>query len=120
MARSISIVPSVSLILVLQLASLAQPSAPSGTQSRGELVSYNEKTKTFSPYLSGISAAQVEVSPNGEWVAYVSYPDAVLWRSKIDGTQRQALTKKPMNPALPRWSPDSQHIAFMATAAPDQ
>jgi len=33
---------------------------------------------------------------DGQWVAYASYPEGSLWRSKVDGTERLQLTFPPM------------------------
>jgi Tol biopolymer transport system component len=48
-------------------------------------------------------------------VAYVSYPEGSLWRSKADGSERLQLTFPPMKAFLPRWSPDQKQIVFSAT-----
>jgi eukaryotic-like serine/threonine-protein kinase len=82
-----------------------------GTQPRAELVRY-EKSGEFVPFLSGISATDVDYSRDGRWIAYVSYPDYTLWRSKADGSERLQLTYPPMLAALPHWSPDGQQLAF--------
>ena len=55
----------------------------------------------------------VVFSKDGNWVAYVTFPDGDLWRSKIDGTQKVQLTFSPMEVHAPRWSPDGKQIAFM-------
>jgi len=83
-----------------------------GTEPRAELVRYDGKSGEFVPYLGGISAGDVEVSRDGQWVTYVSYSDFSLWRSKVDGSDRLQLTQPPMYAALAHWSPDGQQIAF--------
>jgi eukaryotic-like serine/threonine-protein kinase len=83
-----------------------------GEQRRGELVRYDPKAHQFLPFLSGISADRLGFSPDGDSVAYVSYPDGALWRSKTDGTHKQQLTFPPFVLNLPRWSPDGNNIAF--------
>jgi WD40 repeat protein len=85
-----------------------------GVLPRGELVPYDSKSRQFVPYLSGISAEGVDFSRNGEWMAYVTFPEGTLWRSKVDGSQRLQLSFRPMFAALPRWSPDGKWIAFVA------
>jgi eukaryotic-like serine/threonine-protein kinase len=83
-----------------------------GEQPRGELMKYDSRLKQFVRFLGGISAGELDYSPDGVWVTYVSYPDLVLWRSRVDGTERLQLTFPPMRAALPRWSPNGNEIAF--------
>ena len=85
-----------------------------GSQPRGELERFNQKTQQFEPYMSGISAEGLDFSRDGQWVTYTSYPEGSLWRSKADGSQRLQLTFPPMQALLPRWSPDEKQIAFTA------
>ena len=83
-----------------------------GSQPRGELARFNQKSQQFEPYLSGISADSVDFSRDGQWVAYVTYPEGDLWRSKADGSERLQLTFAHMQVLLARWSPDQKQIVF--------
>jgi Tol biopolymer transport system component/DNA-binding winged helix-turn-helix (wHTH) protein len=85
-----------------------------GSFHRAELVRYDSRSGQFVPYLAGISAEGVEFSRDGQWVAYISFPEGTLWRSKVDGTERLQLTFLPMRASSPRWSPDNTQIAFDA------
>jgi Tol biopolymer transport system component len=81
-----------------------------GYDQRGELMRFDMKSRQFTPFLGGISAEFASFSPDGQWVAYVLYPEGTLWRSKLDGTERLQLTKEPTEAGLPRWSPDGKKI----------
>ncbi len=83
-----------------------------GTKQRGELVRYDMKSKQFVPFLGGISATDPTFSRDGRWVAYASYPDHTLWRSRSDGTERLQLTFPPMDVRFPFISPDGTKVAF--------
>ena len=83
-----------------------------GRSYRGELQRGESKSGSFAPFLSGISAEDVVFSKDGQWLAYVSYPEGILWRSKPDGTQKIQLSSAPLFAALPRWSPDGKQIVF--------
>lgn len=85
-----------------------------GEQPRAELVRYDAKSRQFVPYLGGISAVGVSFSRDGRWVAYTSYPEGELWRSRIDGTEKLQLSKAPLYAAQPSWSPDGRQIAFFS------
>ena len=90
-----------------------------GRTFHGQLMRYDLKSGQFSPFLGGISADMVAFSKDGQWVAYVSYPDGTLWRSKLDGSERLKLTFGPGYAAVPRWSPDGKQILYgsLTTAA---
>ena len=84
-----------------------------GVQPRAELVRYDAKSGQFLPYLEGASISDVSFSRDGQWLAYVTYPDNILWRSRVDGTQKLQLTSTvPEFANMPRWSPDGKQIVF--------
>jgi len=83
-----------------------------GSQRRSELVRYDAGARQFVPFLGGVSALAPTFSQDGEWVAYVSYPDLTLWRSHTDGTERLQLTFPPMVVRYPQLSPDGSRISF--------
>jgi DNA-binding winged helix-turn-helix (wHTH) protein/Tol biopolymer transport system component len=85
-----------------------------GDLVRGEIMRYEAKSQEWVPYLSGRSIVSLNFSRAGEWVAYTTYPEAALWRSRIDGSQQQQLTFAPMEVDWPSWSPDGKRIVFMS------
>ncbi len=85
-----------------------------GNLRRAEVVRYDVRNRKFSPYFAGISAEGLSFSKDGKWIAYTSYPDGTLWKSRIDGSDRVQLTFPPMRVFLPHWSPDGRQIAFAA------
>ncbi len=85
----------------------------SGRTRRGELVRFDTKSTQFKPFLSGISVEFVVFSNDGKSVAYVSYPEGVLWRANLDGSHPIQLTEPPLHPKSVRWSPDGSQIAFV-------
>ena len=92
-----------------------------GVAPRGEVSRYDTRSGQFVPLLGGISADFATFSPNGQWIAYVTYPDGALWRSKADRTERLQLTQQAPSSyaALPRWSPDGSQLLYSA-AVPGQ
>jgi dipeptidyl aminopeptidase/acylaminoacyl peptidase len=83
-----------------------------GQTLRGELSRWDKATGQFQPYLGGISAEEVLISPDGKSVAYVTYPDGDLWRANRDGSNPVQLTQPPMRPMVVSWSPDGKQFAF--------
>jgi serine/threonine protein kinase len=85
-----------------------------GVQPFGELVRYDPNAKNFLPFLEGRSLGHLSFSHDGQWLAYVSYPEGTLWRSRIDGSEPLQLTFAPLQVGGPRWSADGKFIAFHA------
>ena len=89
----------------------------SGRTKRGELVRLDLKSdpKSRQPqtFLGGISAEFVIYSRDGKSIAYVTFPDGVLWRANPDGSNPVQLTYPPVYPKVPRWSPDGTKFIFV-------
>ncbi len=83
-----------------------------GLSPRGELSRFDSKTRQFQPFLGGISAQGVSYSKDGKSMAYVSYPEGILWKANSDGSNPVQLTDPPLQALLPRWSPDGKQISF--------
>ena len=81
-------------------------------EPRAELVHYDSSSRQFVPFLSGISAGDVEASRDGRMLTYVRYPEHTLWRSKVDGSEAAQLTGPSLRATLPHWSPDGSRIVF--------
>ena len=84
-----------------------------GGQPRGENLRFDLGRREFAPYNVGALAGWFGFSRDGEWMAHAQYPEGILWRSRVDGSERRQLTKPPLGVLLPRWSPDGSRIAFM-------
>jgi serine/threonine protein kinase/Tol biopolymer transport system component len=83
-----------------------------GQQLRGESSRYDPGSREWVSHLNGISAEFVDYSPDGRSIAYVSMPEAALWRSDSDGHNKVRLTAPPMVTWCPAWSPDGKQIVF--------
>jgi serine/threonine protein kinase/Tol biopolymer transport system component len=89
----------------------------SGATSRGELVRFDSKSHQFEPFLGGISAEFVSFAKDGQSVAYVSYPDGVIWKASTDGSQRLQVTSAPVDPRELHWSPDGAQLLFVDSSS---
>lgn len=83
-----------------------------GALKKGQLTRYDGKRGEFVPFLGGISATNVMPSRDGQWVVFLSYPDGVLWRSRIDGSDRMQLSQS--RALFPQISPDGGKVVFVA------
>jgi len=86
-----------------------------GRQRRSELVQINPASglSTGLPLLPSVES--VDYSRDGKWITYVGNPDGILWRSRVDGSDRLQLTHSSMRAMSPRWSPDGTQIVFVGT-----
>ncbi len=62
------------------------------------------------PYLGGKSVEFVTFSPDHHSVAYVAFPEEVLYRANLSGTAPQQLTEPPLAVKSAAWSPDGSQI----------
>src|SRR6516164_6710826 len=83
-----------------------------GIKERGELVRFDVRANQFLPFLSGMSAFNPSFSRDGNWVAYASYPDHTLWRSRSDGSERLQLTYPPMQVRYSFISSDGKQVVY--------
>jgi serine/threonine protein kinase len=88
-----------------------------GFEFHGVLSRYDPKTKKTEPFLGGIPAEFMSFSKDGQFVAYVSFPEGTLFRAKRDGTRAVQLSDPPMYAEMPRWSPDGKQILFIGVSA---
>jgi Tol biopolymer transport system component/DNA-binding winged helix-turn-helix (wHTH) protein len=86
-----------------------------GTLPSGELVRYDVRQTDFVPFAGGLSADHLDISRDGQWVAYVTVPERTLWRARTDGSEPFQLTFPPLQvDSRPHWSSDGKRIAFAA------
>ena len=83
-----------------------------GDEVRVELFAYDLQTKRFDSYFGGLSAGPIASSPDGKWIAYISYPEMTLWKCRPDLSEKMQLTFPPVRAFGPRWSPDGSRIVF--------
>jgi len=81
-----------------------------GTNRQGELVHFDTRIRQFERYLGGISADGLSFSPDGKYVAYITYPDRKIWRANRDGSGRILLAEPEGTPFDLRWTPDGTKI----------
>lgn len=84
-----------------------------GWAFRGEAMKLSKQTGLFEPYLDRVSAQTLDYSPDGQWIAYVSYPEFQLWKCRRNGSDR-VLLQDDLRAFVPRWSPDGKRLAIMA------
>jgi serine/threonine protein kinase len=87
-----------------------------GEMAHGELLRWNRETRRLESFLDGASAQHVVASPDGQWLAWSSYPDGLLWKGRSDGSARQQLTGQGRTALFPSWSPDGRELVFVGRA----
>ena len=80
-----------------------------------------ERRRQFAPALGGESAFYAEPSPDGQWLAWVRYPEGTLWRSRPDGSERLQLTSTPHARRIcPAGRPTGQRLVFVWRGSPER
>jgi dipeptidyl aminopeptidase/acylaminoacyl peptidase len=108
---------------------MTAPARPSGPRAAlllallaGAALAADRRPVTLDDYFALRDVGDVQVSPDGDWVAYaVSAVDedadawtSDVWMSSWDGRRRVQLTHTDESESTPRWSPDGRYLAFLA------
>jgi dipeptidyl aminopeptidase/acylaminoacyl peptidase len=110
-------------LLLLICASLAVAASPATAQT-----STTKRAISPSDVYRLQSISSLQVSPDGEWIAYVlSAPDSSkdkrnsdIWMISRDGKQSVQLTNSPDGESQSRFSPDGKYISFVAKRGEDK
>jgi eukaryotic-like serine/threonine-protein kinase len=81
-----------------------------GRVESGAMQVFDPRAGMFVPFLGGLSALELVVSPDRQWIAYSEYPSGHLWKSRIDGSEAVQLTDVPA--WMEQWSPNGKWIAY--------
>jgi len=55
-----------------------------GVQARGQLLRYDAASRQYAPYLLGASLDELAFSRDGQWMAFIEYPQGILVRSRVE------------------------------------
>lgn len=81
-----------------------------GKSVQGAMQALDPRTGRLEPYLGGLSASEVVISPDRQWMAYTEFPTGYLWKSKIDGSHPIKLISSGVG--TERWSPDGKSLVY--------
>src|SRR5262245_54657511 len=73
-----------------------------GSVRRGETMRYDHKTRRWVSFLEGFSGEQIDRSPDGQWLAYITVPGSELHMCKMDGSS-DVLLAPGVEAINPRW-----------------
>ncbi len=82
-----------------------------------------KRTLTINDYFRIKNLNDPQISPNGKWVAYTvsqmslakDNNETRIWMVSTDGAKQISLTAHGYSASHPRWSPDGQYLAFLAS-----
>jgi serine/threonine protein kinase/Tol biopolymer transport system component len=81
-----------------------------GRVESGAMQVFDPRAGKLVPFLGGLPALELVVSPDRQWMAYTEYPSGHLWKSRLDGSEAVQLTYEPAY--MEQWSPDGKWIAY--------
>jgi DNA-binding winged helix-turn-helix (wHTH) protein/Tol biopolymer transport system component len=81
-----------------------------GSNERTEYIRYDPHTREYRALIGVENAAWPNISNDGEWVVYCNAD--ILWRSRVDGSERRQLASEWFNPRMPRLSADGRVVVF--------
>ena len=81
-----------------------------GRVESGTMEVYDPRAGKYVPFLDGLPALELVVSPDLRWMAYTECPSGHLWKSRIDGSEAVQLTEAPA--FMEQWSPDGKWLAY--------
>jgi serine/threonine protein kinase/Tol biopolymer transport system component len=81
-----------------------------GRVESGAMQVFDPRAGKLVPFLGGLPASQLVVSPDQKWMAYTEYPSGHLWKSRVDGSDAVQLTDVPAY--MEQWSPNGKWIAY--------
>ena len=81
-----------------------------GRVEAGVMQVFDPRAGKLVPFLGGLPASQLVVSPDRQWMAYTDYPSGHLWKSRVDGSEAVQLTNVPAS--MEQWSPNGKWIAY--------